>query len=106
MFGLLPLARNRALSLLSVPIDCHFAPRFGELLLAATVFRRPQTQQCCLGVSLVAIGLFMSNSVRAHSSKKKLQPAKAIPQAKVEPKPQPTGLSREEIRQIVLEMIG
>lgn len=38
--------------------------------------------------------------------KKKPQPAKTIPQAKVAPKPQSMGLSREELRQIVLEMIG
>ncbi len=48
----------------------------------------------------------MSTSNQTHISKKKIEPAKTIPQAKAAPKPQPTGLSREELRQIVLEMIG
>jgi hypothetical protein len=48
----------------------------------------------------------MSASNQTQISKKKLLPAKEIPQAKAAPRPQPTGLSREEIRQIVLEMIG
>lgn len=48
----------------------------------------------------------MSASVQTQISKKKPQPAKTIPQVKAMPKPQPTGLSREELRQIVLEMIG
>ena len=48
----------------------------------------------------------MSNSTQNHITKAKAQPLKTIPQTKLAPKPQPLGLSREEIRQIVLEMIG
>ncbi|WP_175493897.1 hypothetical protein [Microvirga guangxiensis] len=48
----------------------------------------------------------MTTSNQTSLSKKKPLSAKAAPQAKTEPKPQPTGLSREEVRQIVLEMIG
>ena len=48
----------------------------------------------------------MSTLTQVQSSKKKLQPSKTTAPIKVEPKPQPTGLSREELRQIVLEMIG
>lgn len=48
----------------------------------------------------------MSTSSQTQISKTKPQPAKAAPQPKVAPKPQPTGLSREELRQIVLEIIG
>ena len=48
----------------------------------------------------------MSTILHTQNSKKKSQPAKAVPQIKDEPKRQPVGMSREEIRQIVLEMIG
>lgn len=48
----------------------------------------------------------MSISNQTQMTKKKPQAAKAVSQAKSAPKPQPTGLSREELRQIVLEMIG
>jgi hypothetical protein len=46
------------------------------------------------------------NSVQPRISKKRPQILKTSLQIKVIPKPQATGLSREEIRQIVLEMIG
>jgi hypothetical protein len=48
----------------------------------------------------------MSTLAHVQNSKKKLQPSKTAAPIKTEPKPQPTGLSREELRQIVLEMIG
>jgi hypothetical protein len=48
----------------------------------------------------------MSTSTQAQISKKKPQVSKAAVQIKAAPKPQPSGLSREELRQIVLEMIG
>ncbi len=48
----------------------------------------------------------MSTTIQAQNSKKHSQHAKAILQIKAAPKPQSPGLSREEIRQIVLEMIG
>jgi hypothetical protein len=47
----------------------------------------------------------MSTSIQTQIIKRP-QPSKATPQIKVAPRPQPSGLSREEIRQIVLEMIG
>jgi hypothetical protein len=48
----------------------------------------------------------MSTAIQTQNSKKLPQHAKALLQAKSAPKPQSSGLSREEIRQIVLEMIG
>lgn len=48
----------------------------------------------------------MSTAIQAQTTKKPPQHAKAPLQAKSAPKPQSSGLSREEIRQIVLEMIG
>ncbi len=48
----------------------------------------------------------MSTSIKSTHLHKKAQPAKASPQIKVVAKPQPTGLSREELRQIVLEILG
>jgi hypothetical protein len=48
----------------------------------------------------------MSTSIQHQNPKKKPQPSKDISETKATPKPQPTGLSREELRQIVLEMIG
>ncbi len=48
----------------------------------------------------------MSTSIQAKIIKKKSQPLKDSPQAKVTAQPQPSGLSREELRQIILEMIG
>ncbi|MFC1456785.1 hypothetical protein ACETIH_08665 [Microvirga arabica] len=48
----------------------------------------------------------MSTAIQAQNSKKSHQHSKAPSQAKSAPKPQSSGLSREEIRQIVLEMIG
>ena len=48
----------------------------------------------------------MSTSTQTPASKKPQQAPKAAPSIKAAPKPQPSGLSREEIRQIVLEMIG
>ncbi|MCB8819310.1 hypothetical protein LJD17_02000 [Microvirga rosea] len=48
----------------------------------------------------------MSTSIQTKTAEKKHSLAKSAPQVKLAPKPQPTGLSREEIRQIVLEMIG
>ncbi|MBF9195563.1 hypothetical protein [Microvirga terrestris] len=48
----------------------------------------------------------MSTAIQTQNSKKTHHHAKAPLQAKAAPKPQSTGLSREEIRQIVLEMIG
>ena len=48
----------------------------------------------------------MSTAIQTQNSKKSPQHAKANLQAKSAPKPQSSGLSREEIRQIVLEMIG
>jgi len=52
-----------------------------------------------------AKGIFMSTSVQPTHAKK-AQPSKAAPQVKIAAKPQPTGLSREELRQIVLEILG
>jgi hypothetical protein len=46
----------------------------------------------------------MSSVIQVQNSKK--QHAKVPQQAKTAPKPQSSGLSREEIRQIVLDMIG
>jgi hypothetical protein len=51
-------------------------------------------------------GLFMSTSVQTTLAKKKAQPSKYALPVKIATKSQPSGLSREEIRQIVLEMIG
>ncbi len=48
----------------------------------------------------------MSTSIKSAHIHKKAQPSKLMPQAKTAPKPQPTGLSREELRQIVLEILG
>jgi hypothetical protein len=48
----------------------------------------------------------MSTTIQAQNSKKLCQHTKTILQVKAAPKPQSPGLSREEIRQIVLEMIG
>ena len=48
----------------------------------------------------------MSNSTQIQLSQHKSQPIKAVSPVKAAPKPQPSGLTREEIRQIVLEMIG
>jgi hypothetical protein len=48
----------------------------------------------------------MSTVTQAQNSKRLPQHAKALLQAKSALKPQSSGLSREEIRQIVLEMIG
>ena len=48
----------------------------------------------------------MSTYLQTQNSKKKPQLSKDAPQIKVAPKPQPSGLTREELRQIVLEMIG
>lgn len=48
----------------------------------------------------------MSIPNKTHDVKKKAMAPKAEPQTKTLAKPQPMGLSREEIRQIVLEMIG
>jgi hypothetical protein len=48
----------------------------------------------------------MSTAIQIQTSKKPPQHAKAPQQAKSASKPQSSGLSREEIRQIVLEMIG
>jgi hypothetical protein len=48
----------------------------------------------------------MSSVIQVQNSKKPPQHAKTPQQAKAAPKPQSSGLSREEIRQIVLEMIG
>lgn len=49
----------------------------------------------------------MSTSIQAKTSETKPQRPKTGPETKAAPKTQqPSGLSREEIRQIVLEMIG
>ncbi len=48
----------------------------------------------------------MSSVIQVQNVKKSPQNAKAPQQAKAAQKPQSSGLSREEIRQIVLEMIG
>ncbi len=48
----------------------------------------------------------MSTSTQIQLSQLNPQPIKAVRQVKAAPKPQPTGLTREEIRQIVIEMIG
>ncbi len=47
----------------------------------------------------------MSTCIQNQNQKKKSQPLKAA-SIKAAPKPQPSGLTREELRQIVLEMIG
>jgi hypothetical protein len=48
----------------------------------------------------------MSTPIKSTHIHKKAQPSKATPQVKIVAKPQPTGLSREELRQIVLEILG
>ena len=48
----------------------------------------------------------MSTAIQAQNAKNTSQHAKVRLQPKAAPKPQSSGLSREEIRQIVLEMIG
>lgn len=48
----------------------------------------------------------MTTSNQHQISRKRPQASKIIPQAKGAIKTQPAGLSREEIRQIVIEMIG
>lgn len=48
----------------------------------------------------------MSTTMKSAHIHKKAQPSKASPQVKTVVKPQPTGLSREELRQIVLEILG
>jgi hypothetical protein len=48
----------------------------------------------------------MSTPLKSAHIQKKSQPLKAAPQTKIAAKPQPTGLSREELRQIVLEILG
>lgn len=48
----------------------------------------------------------MSTIIQTQNAKNAPQHAKAPRQAKSAPKPQSSGLSREEIRQIVIEMIG
>ncbi|MBB3018975.1 hypothetical protein FHR70_002029 [Microvirga lupini] len=48
----------------------------------------------------------MSTAIQAQNAKNTPQQTKVRLQTKATPKPQPSGLSREEIRQIVLEMIG
>jgi len=50
----------------------------------------------------------MSSSIQSQSPVKKSAPSKIIPQILTQPKTQtqPSGLSREELRLIVLEMIG
>jgi hypothetical protein len=106
MFGLLSLARDRAPSLLSVPIDCYLTARSGGLGLPLHSCGEPKHNNAARIVTDAARGFFMSTANLIQASTRKPQPAKTIPQAKVAPKPQPTGLSREEIRQIVLEMIG
>ncbi|WP_134497869.1 hypothetical protein [Microvirga pakistanensis] len=58
-----------------------------------------------LGRPDAAIGFLMSTSIQNQNQKKKSQPLKAA-SIKAAPKPQPSGLTREELRQIVLEMIG
>src|SRR4051812_33275356 len=105
MFGLLSLARDRAPSPLSVPIDCYERP-LTRALACRALLRRAQRNNCAPPVAGAAKGFSMSISNQAQISKKKTQAPKAIPQVKVAPKPQPSGMSREELRQIVLEMIG
>ena len=48
----------------------------------------------------------MSTSTQIQLSQHKPQPVKTASQVKAAAKPQPSGLSREEIRLIVIEMIG
>ncbi|MBJ6124348.1 hypothetical protein [Microvirga splendida] len=48
----------------------------------------------------------MSTAIHVQTAKTPPQHAKVRVQPKAAPKPQSSGLSREEIRQIVLEMIG
>jgi hypothetical protein len=48
----------------------------------------------------------MSHSPQIQLSQHKSQPIKAVSQVKAAPKPQSSGLTREEIRRIVIEMIG
>jgi hypothetical protein len=48
----------------------------------------------------------MSTSVQPTHAKQKAQSSKPAPHVKLAAKPQPTGLSREELRQIVLEILG
>jgi hypothetical protein len=48
----------------------------------------------------------MSALTEIQFPKLKPQPVKAAAQVKAAAKPQPSGLSREEVRQIVIEMIG
>ena len=64
------------------------------------------TQQCRPDSPGAATGFSMSTSTPVQNHKKKPQPSKETHPIKAAPKPQPTGLTREELRQIVLEMIG
>ncbi|WP_457089669.1 hypothetical protein [Microvirga sp. P5_D2] len=48
----------------------------------------------------------MSTSVQPTHAQQKAQPSKIASQAKIAAKPQSSGLSREELRQIVLEILG
>jgi hypothetical protein len=107
MFGLLSLARDRAPSLLSVPIDCYLAARAGKLACCCAAAMSPnQHSTAATVVNDAAKGISMSISTQTQNIKKKPHSGKSIPQAKVAPKAQPTGLSREELRQIVLEILG
>jgi hypothetical protein len=106
MFGLLSLAPDRAPSLLSVPIDCHISVRRASVcssLHCFDVFNHIHVAQLKIGATK---GILMSTPIKTIHTKEKAQPSKPAPQAKIAAKPQPTGLSREELRQIVLEMIG
>ena len=106
MFGLLSLARDRAAEpayrshrLLPPAPSGGFRP-FGALR------RRHHLQQCRPGRARCGHRFIMSTAIQIQTSKKPPQHAKAPQQAKSASKPQSSGLSREEIRQIVLEMIG
>jgi hypothetical protein len=106
MFGLLSLARDRAAEpayrshrLLSPALSGGFCLS----VHCADHFTHKRSRP---GPAPCGHRFIMSTVIQAQNSKKSHQHAKAPLQAKSAPKPQSSGLSREEIRQIVLEMIG
>jgi hypothetical protein len=104
MFGLLSLARDRAAE------PAYRSHRLlppalpGGFLLVGALRRPHHSKQCRPGHARCGHRFIMSSVIQVQNSKK--QHTKVPQQAKAAPKPQSSGLSREEIRQIVLEMIG
>jgi len=106
MFGLLSLARDRAAEPAYRSHRLLPSALSGGFLLSGALRRRHHSSQCRPGRARRGHRFIMSTVVQVQNSKKTHQHAKAPLQAKAAAKPQSSGLSREEIRQIVLEMIG